>query len=281
MATPRIYWYPDPTGYLHSIDFGEGLSDLQETPLATVEDAYPGDGTPYRAHHMASFQVRIVLERFGAPGGASLERELSSLQSHLDRGGMIGFSRDHAKTWAGLAVVGPSQGDQIVNTGGNGFGAWSSAGSPAAGDEMVIESGAPEWQRELQLCDTLAATPPTTIPTADKFRYTYGGPVICRWRDFYPLLFRPKDQLGRAIVSHDHRRNYTLDITLEYPLAAVQALWGSGDSPEYAQNRFAMARGASPPAGPPLRSATATFGSGGSSLQELLRVSPALDLRRR
>ncbi len=272
MGSPAIYWYPDAAGYLHTIDFGEGLSDLQETPTAIAEDAYGGDGTPYRHHQMAGLRVRIVLERFGTPGAVSLEREFSSLQAHLDRGGLIGFSADHARTWAGMTVTPPNQGAQLVTTGGNGFSAWSSSGSPVAGDEMVIEQGSPDWLREVVTCDTLAASPPTMIPTVDKIRYSYGGPVICRFRDFYPLLFRPKDQLGRAIVSHDHRRNYTLDLTLEYLLGATLDLWTGGDPELEGGNPFAMMRGAStPPAGPPLRGATSTYGSGGSSLQELLR----------
>lgn len=272
MGTPRIYWYPDPAGSLETLDFGEGLSDLQELPGALVEDAYTGDGYPFRSFLQGNFRIRIILERFGSPGTSSLERKFSSLQAHLDRGGFIGFSRDHAKTWASLAAPGPVRGDTTVYTGtGNGFTAWSSSGTPAEGDELVIESGAPEFQREIAVCAALTVTPAVHLPLSAGCIYTYNQGVIARWRDFYPVLFRPKDQVGRPIVTPDHRRNWTLDLTLEYPLAAVLSLW-SGEEWAYARSNSLQLPAGSGPI--PFRDDSAVSPNLGSSLEELLQRAP-------
>ena len=150
MATPRLYYYPDPDGSLETIDFGEGLSDLQELPSADVADAYNGAGVGYRSLLASTLRLRIVLERFGSVGTSSLERKLMSLQAHLAKGGLVGFSRDHAKTWAGKAQR-PTRGDTVIYTNGNGFTAWSSSGNIVQNDEVVLETPHPDAYREVAL----------------------------------------------------------------------------------------------------------------------------------
>lgn len=267
MATPRFYWYPVATGPLQVLDLGETLSDLQEFPLADVDDDYDGSGSPVRVHHADVFRVRIVLERFGSPGVDAVERELQALQSHLNRGGFVGFSRDHAKTWASSAGSYPSQGDRTLYTASNGFAAWSASGAPAEDDEIVVESEHPDSRRELVLCDALTLSPPINLPIQSPgVVFDYAAPVLVRWRDFYPVLWLPKNSLSRPIVTHDHRRNWTLDLTLEYCPSAVLDLFEGGSG--YSE--------VSPLVGPTLGTgggvslASTSLSLGGSSLEGLL-----------
>lgn len=225
MATPRFYWYPDASGSLEVLDLGEELSDLQEIPLADADDSYGRDGQFYRLFHASRLRVRIVLERFGPSAVSALERDLQTLQAHLDRGYSVGFSLDHDKTWAASVTTTPSRGDVTIYTGGNAFSAWNSAGSPAEDDEMVLESAPPESLREYFKCGALATTPPTDIARAGGLLYSYQSSAVVRWRDFYPKLRRPKDLLGRPIVTHEHRKAFTLDLTLEYSVQGVLDLW--------------------------------------------------------
>lgn len=273
MSTARMYWYPDPVGSLETTDIGDLLSDLQEPDLAIVEDTYAGDGTPYRQHLATTKRVRMIFERFGAPGGNGLERSLKSMEAHLFKGGFFGISADHAKSWAGIATAQPSRGDTVVYTGaggGNGFTAWSAAAEPAAGDEIVIESAHPDALREVAVCGAVTWHPPLDLPiAAPGCLYTYASNVIARWRDFYPVCFLPKDQVGKPIVYGDHRRNFTLDITFEYCLATTLALWDEEAGPGVLGGGAGLVEGLG--LGMNLRGTT---GGGGMSLEEMLGRSP-------
>lgn len=228
MGNPCFYYYPDEGGSLEVIDLGEGLSDIEETPGADVADSYAGDRTPFRAWYASTFRVRILLERFGTPGTSSVERALLSMQAHLARGGAVGFSRDHAKTWASIRSGAASRGDTSFPTAGNGFTGWSAAATLASGDEMVIEDLA--GRREITTTTNATGGELTLSPG---LIYTYEGHPLVRWRDFYPALTLPADQVGRALVTHDHRRNWTLEAIFEFSVAAAIGLWGDSYQSPY------------------------------------------------
>jgi hypothetical protein len=269
MASPRLYFYPDSAGSLETIDLVEALSDLQETHAADVEDAYTGSGTLYRSFSGASMRVRIVLERFGTRGADSVERDLQSLVTHLQRGGAVGFARDHAKAWCGVTASAPTRGDVTLYTNGSGFTSWSASAAPVAGDEIAIETPSPDYIRELRTCGTLTVSPPVNLPLASGVRYTYSDSAVVRHRDFYPVLRLPRDLVSRTWINHDHRRNFTLDLTLEYSPADVLALWGvrTGGYRMYGAGSVGSLRSY---AAPGLRGAGALRAAGGASMDELL-----------
>jgi len=226
MGNPVIWFYPSATTGLVEIDFGEGLSDLQITPIREAEDARAYDGSLYRSVLSGREQVRIVLDRFT---DAALARKFESLQTHLERGGAISFSADKEKAWAGFANS-PLAGATEIPTEGHAFGAYYSTPNLSAGDVMCIESVNPEALREFVavdglLYDDLSITAQTTI----LYEYTI-LPAMVRYRDFWPVLQMPAGELGRAIVTHDHRISYTLDLTLETNPATIAALAGAAGS---------------------------------------------------
>ena len=223
MSTPRFYYYPDPSGSLEALDLGEEVTTIQETPLMQAEDAYGGDGKFFRSVLLTGYRVRITLERFGQPGTSSLERDLMTMQSHLQRGGLVGFSRDHAKTWGTLAASPCMRGDTILYHSGQGFAPWSPSAALAADDELIVEDTA--GQRDYTYL--LGAPNTNALPLASGLKHSYGSTTpLLRWRDFYPVLYLPSSQLGRSFMSHDGRRTWTMDLTLEYGLGDAIALWG-------------------------------------------------------
>ena len=218
MSTPYLYWYPDSSGSLEMLDFGAAFSDLQEFDLWRRVDSRGGDGRVQSYFEGGGQRVRLVRERFRSN---TIERALRALSAHLGRGGRVGFSLDHAKTWAAYTSGALSRGDTMVYTGGNAFRAWNSNAVIAASDEIVIESPSPEALREIQSVSSLSGGVHITI-SRGAF-YTYSLPKMVRWRDFYPALFLPAELLGTPFLTHDRRMNWTFDITLEVDPAIISA----------------------------------------------------------
>lgn len=220
MGNPTLWYYPDPEGGPTTIDLGEGLSDLVETPVTEVADARGMDWVTSRVIHGGGLRIRLVLERFGSPGTSSLERALRTAESHLHRGGVVAFSRDSAKAWASVSDTLQASGSTTW-TGATGslYAALSSAAALASGDEIVIETAAPEHQREYTTTGASVAVGDADVTIGAGLAYTFGAPSVLRWRDFWPVLRLPSDQMQRTIVFNDHRRNFTLDVTLEYSAA--------------------------------------------------------------
>lgn len=220
MGNATIWFYPSPEVGLVEIDFAEALSDLQVDPIREVEDARAYDGTLYRSVLSGREQVRIVLERFT---DEALARKFESLQAHLERGGSISFCNDKAKAWAGFTETAMA-GGTFIGTGGHAFASYSASAALAAGDTICIESTNPEGLREFVSVDAVA-TADTEITTQQTILYNYLLlPALVRFRDFWPVLQWPAAQMGRSIVTHDHRISYTLDMTLETNPGTIAAL---------------------------------------------------------
>lgn len=257
MGNPTFYYYPDPDAGVVTVDLGEGLSDLIETPITDARDARGMDWIASRVVLGGGLAIRIGLERFGGPATSSLERQLRTLESHLQRGGLCGFSRDSAKAWASVADVQQTSGGSTwTGLTGSLFKSFSSAAALASGDEIVIETAAPEHQREYNTAGAAVAVGDTTVTLGTALRYTFGPGSILRWRDFWPVLRLPADGLSRTFIGNDHRRNFTLDITLEYAPAYVAGGIDGG----------IVSRGGAPPLGLYSDLGLSDSGGGGNSL---------------
>jgi len=227
MGNPAIYFYPDPEGSLEVLNFGEPLSDLQITQLRDVSDGYSRGGSFHRVSGASRLEIRIILENFTSAG---LVRRFETLSAHLERGGAIGFSLDHDKTWAGYvqtSATSPVRGRAAVTTGGNVFKPWSNSASLDTSDEMVISSAPVEGLRET---NALASSVPASgvnvnFGTLVPLVYTYKTePVLVRWRDFYPCLIMPESSVGNPIIETNHRISYTLDLTVVEDWGTIAAL---------------------------------------------------------
>lgn len=232
-SDPRFYYYPAPGGSLTTLDLAEQLAALDEIPGMMRADAYAG-GVNYASVLQESFRVRVVLQLVPqtTTAGAATERALQTLANHLLRGGYVGFSRNHGKTWCSAQGTGAwDRSASSIACGGNGFSAWSASGALASGDEVVIESSAHGPYREYHTTSGSVSATASSVGLAETTEYTYpwvmgGTPAIVRYRHFWPALWLPEDQIGRPIVTTSRGITWTLDATLAYSAAATAALFG-------------------------------------------------------
>jgi hypothetical protein len=238
MGNATFYWYPDPAGSIEVLDLGEKISDLQVTPVRVARDAYSARGGQHRTTTFGALKVRIVLERFT---GQDLAWKIESMQSHLERGGSVGFAADSTKAWCGMATTLPDRGDTRLVTNGNAFKAWATGALLAVGDIIAMTGGQPEGIVEYgkvgvsHLGGGFFDAKVVGLDSEVKHSFRM-GPVAVRHRDFYPILRMPSAQIGRAIVTHDHRISYTLDMELQTDQATLADLLSTttelvGDSP--------------------------------------------------
>lgn len=228
MAYPFFSWFPHQrstgTSYLEVIDLTEDLSDLQITPKRDVVDTFSLHGGRSRELLRPWLGVRITLDRFT---DRQLFRAFSAMINHLERGGSIAFGVDSAKVWAARLNNRIDPLDTTAYFDGNVATAHHATlcETLVEGDEFVVESGPPLAKREYQLAGTVTTTGSpvtggtiridTSMPTPTFFDYYTEGAMI-RYSDFYPTLILPPGAVGSAMLTHDHRISYTLDLDLVY-----------------------------------------------------------------
>lgn len=220
MGTPRIYYHPDDTGTLETVNLGEVLSDLIDDQEVIGGQSTGDGGVLQRTVDGTFWRVRVLLSRFGsAPGNNELERQLQSFTNHAQRGGPFVFSRDHDKTYAVKLASAPSRGaTSLTATSVNGLYNLNSSAGVSTGDELVIESAGREDRREIKT----GGNSTTTITLGSGLDYSYTQTTFVRWRDCYPVCFL--EDAG-AIVRSDRRRNWTLDMTFTYSASAAVRLF--------------------------------------------------------
>ena len=234
-----------------TIQLDEDLSDLQVKPGRTVYDLHGMHGGRSRSLTRAWIDVRIVLERFT---DRRLATKFKNMVNHLERGGSIAFSLDNAKVWGsyttGKLFVG-NLGVSVEKT--NIYKAMAPTTAPdiigPTDDYFCIEDQPPRAARDhLQVN---ASSPPveyddrytifSTLQTQNDF--TPGTHV--RHEDFYPKLVLPQEQVGGAMITHDHRISYTLDLNLRYIIPKRKVLNG-GNQNTVNENQAGSGRTAMP-----------------------------------
>jgi hypothetical protein len=227
MGDPRFYYYPEGGG-LETVDLAEGLSNIEIVMAIRREDAIGLSGAMSTAILGPSWTVRVVLENFGTPGAVALERKLETLINHLRRGGLCGFARDHAKAFCAARAGASARGWAYINTGGNAFSAWSAAAVIASGDEVAIEQAPPGCLAEVRLSSGMTGTridlSETTVYEMDPAK----GTAWVRHRDFFPVCYLSAEDARTNPLTHDHRRNYTLDLRLSFDSAGLATLLTAG-----------------------------------------------------
>lgn len=193
----------------------------EEVPVR--EDASGGDLSPYTAYVGTRYLRTVVLERFGEAGVNEREQRLRTFLAHARRGGVFGFSRDHARSVAGI-VASPVAEAETVTHSGNGFRQWSSSAELDAGDEVVLESADPEWNYQVT---TASAVSGRVVTLADPVVFDHGDWALLRWRGFSPVCFLPTSTWAQQpVVSVEAEVGWTLRLTFEYFPALTMACWG-------------------------------------------------------
>lgn len=223
MSNPYFYWYPGGTGPLKQSDLGRLPSELKEVGLREVADSYSGIWSLSRLDLGGRFRVVLEIRRVSLLNstGQALEATLKNLVDHLQRGFYCGFSLDHSKTWAAWQSPGPGVGGTIVYNASNGFSAWSSAGTLAANDAIVIESGNPDAFREINLVSAVSSQ--ISLNSGVLYSHQTGYGCLARYRWFFPTLYLPADQVNAAMFDDSSRIHFTCRLELEYDPGIIAA----------------------------------------------------------
>lgn len=270
MSTSYFYLYPDDDGPLLAVDLAECVSSRIERPAPDRILTRSADGSGWSSSTAFGYTVNLTLQAFGSAAATALERKLQLVANHLNRGGMVGFSRDHAKTWACIISAPPRAADTTMTAPGNGFASWSSAGTLAAGDEVTIETGHPENRRDILTVTSLTGT---TLTLAEALRLSFRYPPLVRWRDFWPLLYTdPSDGTAAVDVVQTIGYAYTLDITLRYAPSLAYQLANGGVPGVFTAGAGSVVQGSVSPLGAlGLRDATLSAGVvSGATIQGLV-----------
>lgn len=223
MGTPTLYYYPTGSRALETVDLGEELTDLTAVPAIRREDAIALDGSMSTVVLGPLWEVRILLEHFGSPGANSIERKLQALVNHLRRGGLCGVALDSGKAWCGVRQGTSGRGYSYAATRGNAFVAWSPLAALVSGDEVAIE-GWPAITHEVRGVSSMTGA--HQINTTEALVYDHSGGWV-RHRDFWPVCYMSAENAAKDPITHDHRRNYTLDLRLVFSPAMLSTLLGS------------------------------------------------------
>jgi len=153
-------------------------------------------------------------------GSEALAMKLIALQNHLDRGYSCQFTADHTKAWSAPVSVAPTGGDLSLSVDANPFRSIvhysGSDPQPADDDYIVIESMPPAMLQEVIRVDSTTVTHNGggTIVPVDRIAFTYPALPFARWYRYWPILKRPKSDIGKSIITSEHALNWSLSIRL-------------------------------------------------------------------
>ena len=221
MGSPTFYYYAEDRAPLTVLSFSTRvISDLFASPSRVRVDAVGGAGSPVHRLGPAIGTVTIRRERCS---DASLVRSWRNLEDHLLNGGRVGFSYDHAKTWAGYASGPIVIGQTIAYTFGNAFSAWSSSATFASGDELIIEEPNPYGRRYYTTASSISSG---QITMGSSFGMDFSNGCMVRYARFWPSLYLPDELIPRQRISSDHGLLFGLDLTLAVDPGILQrATW--------------------------------------------------------
>jgi len=269
MANPSFWYFAGGsyTDEVTEIQFGGPLSELSWVPIRDRRSGWTLAGSMRSVVNTGRLRVTISLGPFNDSGSMQyLAHQLESMSAHLERGEPVSFAADRNKAFAAGLSLGVNPGDTSLIHTDNLFEEYGGSIALAANDILCIESPNPEHKREYCRVDDPLALTANSLTLADAIRYEYNElPVMVRHRDFFPVLYMPEQELGKSIVTWDHRLTFSLDVTLETSPDDLAALgWDPYDLD-------AATKIGAPPAG------LIDSGAGkGYSLQESIRRSRSM-----
>jgi len=219
MANPSFWYFAGGsyTDEVTEIQFGGPLSELSWVPIRDRRSGWTLAGSMRSVVNTGRLRVTISLGPFNDSGSMQyLAHQLESMSAHLERGEPVSFAADRNKAFAAGLSLGVNPGDTSLLHTDNLFEEYGGSIALAANDILCIESPNPEHKREyVRVSDPLPLAA-NSMTLADAVRYEYTElPVMVRHRDFFPVLYMPEQELGKSIVTWDHRLTFSLDVTLE------------------------------------------------------------------
>lgn len=222
MANPKFWFYPSPDGLrLFEIDLGEPLAELYSEFDVDSATAVGLDGSMYRTTGVHREVVTIQRDRMKL--GEDLAVKFQALQNHLDRGFSCAFANDPDKAYCFPVTMQPSSGDHQVFLGGDPFRQWTGGAVAAEKDFVVIESQNPQLLYEQKKVQAFTSSTPTatissslggTLNLSPAIAFSHNAAAWCRHYRFFPILKRPQKDVGKAIITNEGGRLFSLNITL-------------------------------------------------------------------
>lgn len=229
MASPKFYFYPVAGGLLQTIDFTGltlNVTDFDDSPLIDSTGATSQTGRDYSVVRRSAPRLRIYFNRLPlyTTQGNLVERHLRLLVDHLDRGGVCAFALDQDKAWSAFSVGDLEQTEDDIQTREEIFGgALESSPLPVSGDKIWVHGAYPQRRREL-VAATGYASGTQTLALNAGLRTDHTGPALLHTRDFWPMMIRPQGDRGRAALTTERGRFFSLDITLEMDTGRMDVL---------------------------------------------------------
>lgn len=245
MPTAKFYWYPidgngvadNTTGYgttdLVTIQFDTTMiRELRVINLRDRETEWPGGAPPVVTTTGGKAQVTITIQALHDVSVTDLPTistfcALQQMESHLLRGGYVGFSFDDTKTglWpvtdaappTGIAM--PATGDDTGFHGADWL-TWEASPTFVENDIIVIETNLPEFHFNHAVLNSWTDGSPggaweVRNATAMRFKSAVELAVI-RYHRFWPALYLPDSEVGqvgmvrRVVSGTDHTWSVTL-----------------------------------------------------------------------
>lgn len=218
MATGRIYYYPEPTSTLFTIDLnpstGEYPAEFQRTQEAETVTSIRGDGKSYVTFLGGMMSVRVVCDAWCTTEQVRLLRQW---ENHVKRGGLFGLTLDKDKAW-GSSIILPGTTTSVCNTQ-----QWYEPTTSLSNtDEIVFEEGSPRYRIDYVTSgQTITNSTTTFTHGALAYDFTTGASVHARWRDFFPLLRLKPGAYGQTIIISESDQYFKLDIECLYELTSA------------------------------------------------------------
>ena len=217
MGNAKFWFYPEPDGrHLVEIDMGEALGELSSSFFHDAVDGVTYSGGIFRSVGRGGEIVTIQRDRMQL--GEELAHKFDALQNHLDRGFSVAFTSDSSEAWAASCQTSPTAGDFTILLKNNPFTALTGTSPvPFRNDYIVLETGSPAYTREIVEVDSASLTSQSggTITTKNRINFDYSmRQVFARYYRFWPVMKRPQNDVGQAIITNEGGRLWSLNITL-------------------------------------------------------------------
>lgn len=232
MSSGRIFYQPvgDAVTDVVQIDLGRPWSRLDDYDMRdeSVSEAFSGGRR--RIVFRATRNVDVSAELLDGSNYGVI-RQIEGLMSHLRRGGLCSIA-EGSRALAAFCETTPIVSSTRINWLTNMFADYCTSPpfTATAGDILVLSGPSPDmlWE-EVEVAS--GGTDYAVLTAAPVNDWTEQAWVLVRNKGFWPTLRLRTDAPGAGILVHGNRVTYRLDLPMEVPPNAWDALSSTPDDP--------------------------------------------------
>lgn len=222
----KIWYQPYGATELVGIDLGRPLSEAPESEDRdeAVSESFTGKRIKvvFRGTNVVRIRANLLTSQ-------TTVRELEALVNHLRRGGVCTVAEDGSRTLGGFALVPPAPEYSTVQWASNLFDTTNGyAGyTVTSGDVLVLRGPGPELLQEEVVASAAFGTRGATLSVVPRNDWGIKAWTYIRLKGFWPVLRLQADATNDpGLLRTERRINWTLDLPLEEPPSAFDALIG-------------------------------------------------------